>query len=69
MAKKLKTYRIRGTINASYPIDVDTTVQAYSVKQAKLRLAFKIADDGNVSIPPRSLMASIRKSKLTITEI
>ena len=68
MANKLKTYRFFGVLRGPYPIDLNgMTVNAYSKKQAKFKLAFRIREaNSSITIPPAELMKIINRSKLTI---
>ena len=68
MANKLKTYRIRGVIRSNYPIDVNTTINAYSIKQAKYKLVFDVIKQGSIRISPSQLFNDVKKSKLLVTE-
>ncbi len=68
MSKKLKTYRITGTIKSDYPIDVDTRINAYSAKQAKYKLVFDVIEHKNINVSASQLFKDVKRSRLSIIE-
>ena len=47
--KQLKTYEFFGVLRGAYPIDLNgVNIHAYSTKQAKLKLAFKLREKSGI---------------------
>jgi len=63
--KKIKTYHVTGKIsNPNY--DVDTEVDAYSVKQAKLKAFFHVRQMKIFSnVANKDLMNQVKKLRIT----
>jgi len=71
MAKKLKTYVANGTVNIAPGVHVDIddlTVQAYSPKQAKLKVAFAIKERMNKNITVTAIYRALKRSGVRIRE-
>ena len=63
MAKKLKTYIANGNIQLGPDsfVDIDNLeVQAYSQKQAKLKVAFKVKESLNSNVTVRALYSAMK---------
>lgn len=64
MAKEI-TYKAYGELQTAVPFTINgIMIKAYSIEQARLRLAFRIREDRHVRIPISNLIYIMKKSKI-----
>lgn len=65
----LQKYTVNGVVNVNgIPVQIDDLViEAYSRKQVKFKLAFKIKERFNDNVTMQNIFASIKRAHLTIS--
>lgn len=64
----LQKYTVNGVVNVNgIPVQIDgLVIEAYSRKQVKFKLAFKIKERFNDNVTMQNIFASIKRAHLTI---